>query len=186
MAAKNLARVGEQTLQKMDKMNAEVFTLTYGSMVQQLLKDYEDVGEVNKQLESMGYGIGQRLIDELLAKSNVGSCSDFRETAEVMAKVGFKMFLGVAAGVGNWSRDETEFSLLLDENPLVDMVELPDHLRALKYCNLLCGVIRGALEMVNLRVECDYVRCVLWGEDSTEIRVRLVERMESAYPFDDS
>jgi hypothetical protein len=27
---------------------------------------------VNEKLDSMGYGIGQRLIDELLAKSNVG------------------------------------------------------------------------------------------------------------------
>lgn len=46
-----------------------------------------------------GFGIGQRLIDELLAKSNVGQCSDFRETAEVLAKVGFKMFLGVTGNV---------------------------------------------------------------------------------------
>lgn len=36
--AKNLARTGEQAFQKMDKINAEVFTLTYGAMVQQLLK----------------------------------------------------------------------------------------------------------------------------------------------------
>jgi hypothetical protein len=50
---KNLARVGEQAFQKMDKINAEVFTLTYGSMVQILLKDYEDVNEVNTQLEKM-------------------------------------------------------------------------------------------------------------------------------------
>ena len=50
---KNLARVGEQAFQKMDKINAEVFTLTYGSMVQVLLKDYEDVTEVNLQLEKM-------------------------------------------------------------------------------------------------------------------------------------
>ena len=35
-------------------------------------QDYEDVADVNEKLDSMGYGIGQRLIDELLAKSNVG------------------------------------------------------------------------------------------------------------------
>jgi hypothetical protein len=35
---KNFTRLGEQAFQKMDKINAEVFTLTYGSMVQQLLK----------------------------------------------------------------------------------------------------------------------------------------------------
>jgi hypothetical protein len=36
--SKNYARLGEQAFQKMDKINAEVFTLTYGSMVQQLIK----------------------------------------------------------------------------------------------------------------------------------------------------
>lgn len=50
---KNLVKAGEQAFTKMDKINAEVFTLTYGSMVQQLLKDYEDVAEVNTQLEKM-------------------------------------------------------------------------------------------------------------------------------------
>lgn len=33
--------------------NAEIFTLTYGSMVRQLIADYEDVAEVNKQLDKM-------------------------------------------------------------------------------------------------------------------------------------
>lgn len=33
--------------------NAELFTLTYGALVIQLIKDYEDYGEVNKQLEKM-------------------------------------------------------------------------------------------------------------------------------------
>jgi trafficking protein particle complex subunit 3 len=33
--------------------NAEVLTLTYGSIVRQLIADYDDVDEVNKQLEKM-------------------------------------------------------------------------------------------------------------------------------------
>jgi hypothetical protein len=33
--------------------NAEVFTLTYGSIVRQLISDFEDIEEVNKQLEQM-------------------------------------------------------------------------------------------------------------------------------------
>ena len=33
--------------------NAEIFTLTYGSMVRQLLADTEDVEAVNKQLDAM-------------------------------------------------------------------------------------------------------------------------------------
>jgi hypothetical protein len=33
--------------------NAEIFTLTYGSMIRQLISDLEDMEEVNKQLDQM-------------------------------------------------------------------------------------------------------------------------------------
>lgn len=35
--------------------NAEIFTLTYGSIVRQLIVDNEDIEEVNKELDKM-YG----------------------------------------------------------------------------------------------------------------------------------
>jgi len=66
--------------------NAELFALTYGALVVQLIQDYEDYEEVNKQLEKMGYNIGTRLIEDFLAKSNLGRCADFREVGEVVAK----------------------------------------------------------------------------------------------------
>lgn len=34
-----------------------------------------------------GYNIGVRLIEDFLARSSVGRCHDFRETADVIAKV---------------------------------------------------------------------------------------------------
>lgn len=65
-------------------------------------------------------------------------------------QVGLKMFLGVTANVGNWNVEGTMCSLILEDNPLVDFVELPDTCQGLYYCNILSGVIRGALEMVSL------------------------------------
>jgi hypothetical protein len=65
--------------------------------------------------------------------------------------VGFKIFLNVAPTVTNWASDSNQFSLIFDENPLADFVELPDDGRAqdeLWFSNILCGVLRGALEMV--------------------------------------
>ena len=136
----------------MDKVNAELFTLTYGTVVAQLCKDFdEDYIEVNKQLDKMGYNIGMRLIEDFLAKSNTGSCSNLRETAEMISKVGFKIFLNITPAITNWSSDGKQFTLVLEENPLADFVELPDDGKAqdeLWYSNVLCGVLRGALEMV--------------------------------------
>jgi len=73
---------------RIDKVNAELVVLTYGTIVAQLCKDYDsDYVEVNKQLDKMGYNIGLRLIEDFLAKSNtMRRCSNFRETAEMIAK----------------------------------------------------------------------------------------------------
>lgn len=76
---------------RVDKVNAELVTLTYGTIVVQLCKDYDaDYVEVNKQLDKMGYNIGLRLIEDYLAKSNtMKRCANFRETAEIISKVRF-------------------------------------------------------------------------------------------------
>lgn len=74
---------------RVDKVPAELVTLTYGTMVAQLCKDFDsDYMEVNRQLEKMGYNIGMRLIEDFLAKSNILECKNFRETADAIAKVG--------------------------------------------------------------------------------------------------
>jgi len=44
-----------------------------------------------KHFTLRGYNIGTRLIDEFLAKSNVSRCVDFKETADVIAKVFAKL-----------------------------------------------------------------------------------------------
>ncbi|XP_010274361.1 PREDICTED: trafficking protein particle complex subunit 3-like isoform X5 [Nelumbo nucifera] len=150
-------RTGDAVFANVERVNAELFTLTYGAIVRQLLTDLEEVEEVNKQLDQIsifrGYNIGIRLIDEFLTKSNISRCVDFKETAEVIAKAGFKMFLGVTASVTNWDADGTSCSLVLEDNPLVDFVELPDTCQGLYYCNILSGVIRGALEMACISPE---------------------------------
>lgn len=54
----------------------------------QLCTDYEnDYLEVNRQLDKMGYNIGMRLIEDFLARSGMGRCTNFRETADVISKV---------------------------------------------------------------------------------------------------
>jgi len=186
----NFIRIGENTFKDVEKINAELFTLTYGAIVAQLIKDYEDVEEVNNQLEKMGYNIGHRLIEEFLARSNIPRCHDFKDTAEIISKVGFKMFLGITAQVTNWDAKSNEFSLIIDDNnPLTEFVELPDSYNgssnAFFYSNILCGVIRGALEMVQMRVECKFVRCVLRGDDVSEIRIVLKEMILEEIPVGD-
>eukprot|EP00747_Dinoflagellata_sp_TGD_P165390 gnl/TRDRNA2_/TRDRNA2_186597_c0_seq1.p1 gnl/TRDRNA2_/TRDRNA2_186597_c0~~gnl/TRDRNA2_/TRDRNA2_186597_c0_seq1.p1 ORF type:complete len:219 (+),score=41.84 gnl/TRDRNA2_/TRDRNA2_186597_c0_seq1:77-658(+) len=178
--------MGEHAWNKADKVNSDLLVLTYGALVTQLLKDIEDVEAVNAQLEKMGYNIGLRLVDEFLAKSGVPPCQDFRETAEVVAKVGLRMFLGVGAEVVMWNSELTGCSLVLPENPLNEYVELPPNLtNKLWYSNLLCGVIRGALEQLQMRVECRFQKDVLNGDEHSIIRLELKEIMRDDYGDDD-
>lgn len=168
------------------KISYELFTLTYGSFVMQLIKDYEDVDEVNKQLDTIGYNMGVRMIEDFLARNpNISRCSDFRETAEILSKQAFKMFLGIQPQVANWNGSNDEFSLIIDPNPLTEFVEFPDHRKFddLRYSQVICGAIRGALEMVQLKVECKINTDQHRGDSThTEIRIKFIEIIQDAIP----
>ena len=113
----------------------------------QLLRDYENAEDVNRQLDRMGYNIGVRIIEDFLARTNTARCADMKDTAEKIQSA-YKMYLGITPTITNWTVSNDEFSLIFDQNPMTEFVELPENITQLKYCNLMCGIIRGACEMV--------------------------------------
>ena len=65
-------------------------------------------------------------------------------------QLAFKMYLGIQPVVSNWSAAGDEFSLLIENNPLTDFVELPPGHSQLNFSNIVCGVLKAALEMVSI------------------------------------
>ena len=173
-------------LGQVEKMNSEFLTLTYGSLMVRLIKDYEKPEEINDQLEKMGYNIGIRLIDDFLAKSCIDPPKTFDEAISIITNNALSFYLNIGAKSeliktdNNMmdSNQQSEYRIYFNENPLNDYVELPDKFKGLWYSNMICGVIRGALEAINIKVECKYNKDTLKGNETNEIRVKLIEIIE--------
>ena len=181
-------RQGDVAWSQTEKINAELFAFTYGSLVVKLIKELDNISKVNETLDTMGYNIGKRLIDDFLSKNDV-NCDKLSDTADTIAKIGFKVYLGISCEVANWSEDgrdyPKEFSLIITENPLTEYVELRDDYRELSYCNLICGVIRGCLDMLKFDSRVFVLKDILKGDETTEIRVVVTSRKEDEYEPDD-
>ena len=54
------------------------------------------------------------------------------------------------------------------ENPLATNVVLPEEYKDLDYSNMICGMIRGSLEAVNMRVKCFFVKDTLKNPENKD------------------
>lgn len=92
------------------------------------------------------------------------------------------MYLNIQPTITNWAAASDEFSLVFDNNPLTEFVELPTDLVNLRYNGIINGCIRGALEMVQLEVQCWFVQDQIKGDSTTEVRVKFIRRLEDTVP----
>ena len=168
-------RAGDLAFARMEKVNAELVAIMYGSLVSHLLKT-KGKEVVLADLERIGHSMGTRLVDEFLAKFGTPACQTFKDSMEVLSKVAMKMFLGIEAELTELGPKSCVVSFA--ENPLIDFVERPQELREqpgrFSYSRIYCGMIRGAFEQLHMRVGCEYVKDTLLGDETNAIQVEFL------------
>jgi trafficking protein particle complex subunit 3 len=166
--------------QRQPKASVELFALTYGALVGELLRDLEKSDLISAELDRMGHSMGLRGMEELLSTQQqqspdlnaaiaVGN-SSFPETAAVL-QTALKMFFGVSTDEAHSTQDS--YSLLFVDNPFTIFVELPDDYAGLEYCALLTGWCRGCLEVLQMDCACAMKQSVTKGDAVNEISVTL-------------
>ena len=177
----NAAQMATALWQKQAKCNAEFFALTYGALVAELLRDLEDSAQITAELDRMGHSMGVRCIEEVLAKTAPSaSTKSFADTAELI-QTAFRMFLGLSVDTKVLS--ETSYTISFADNPLAIFVELPSSAATadenkLEYSQLLAGMVRGMLEMLQYDVSSRIASTVLAGGETNEIAVELKQILQ--------
>lgn len=97
-------------------ISAGLLSLTYGAFIAQIVKDYEDITEINKQIELLGfmylyrlkyrYNMGLRLVEDYLSKTHTRGIKSFQATCQDIALKAFPIYTGMEASVENWNSDE--------------------------------------------------------------------------------
>ncbi|KAL3068652.1 hypothetical protein niasHT_038305 [Heterodera trifolii] len=184
--SKESTKTGKQQLSggtDFKMMSSELFILSYGALVVDLVNDLESPEEVNKHLDKIGFNMGLRMADDFLAKNpRIGRCSDMQQIMEIIAKSALKAYLGITSQFVAIGTEGNEFSLTLDSNPLVEFVEVPEEMKGLCYSQVICGCIRGALEALHMEVQAVLVSDV---PEPTELRIKVHRVLQESIPAGD-
>lgn len=134
-------------------INSDFFVLTYGAIVASLVDDLKDPEEVNRHLDTLGFNIGCRMIDEFLAATPSIHCTQFHQTAQGICAA-LTMFLGCRdVKLSTVQTDSGSYEIKVMDNPLERYCKLPSQLGNLSFSQIICGAIRGALSMIGFNVK---------------------------------
>ena len=164
-------------------IKVELLTFMYGTLLVRLTKDIKDINELNKKIELIGYDIGKRLVDDLIDDFQRVDQSDQNKLMEKLICQLAQYYLGI---IGNYSQTgEKEFHLIFTENPISLYVELPESLEGLCYSNVICGIMRGMLEICGYEVKCEFVKDKIKGDDNNDMKITLVKYIEERFIDDE-
>ena len=166
------------------QIKVDLLTFMYGSLLVRLTKDIKDINELNKKIELIGYDIGKRLVDDLI--DDFQRNLDMSDQNKLMEKLICQLtqyYLGI---IGKYNQtSEKEFHLVFPENPISSYVELPESLEGLCYPNIICGILRGMMEISGFEIQCEFVKDKMKGDDINDLKITLVKLIEERFIDDE-
>ena len=166
------------------QIKVELLTFMYGTLLVRLTKDIKDINQLNTKIELIGYDIGKRLVDDLIDDfQRVLDSSDQNKLMEKLICQLAQYYLGI---IGTYSQtSEKEFHLKFTENPISLYVELPESLEGLCYSNIICGIMRGMLEISGFEIKCEFAKDKMKGDDINDLKITLVKLIEERFIDDE-
>ena len=166
------------------QIKVELLTFMYGTLLVRLTKDIKDINELNKKIESIGYEMGKRLVDDLIDDFQRGlDVSDLNKLMEKLIIQLAQYYLGILGSFNQVS--EKEYHLIFPENPISFYVELPESLDGLCYSNIICGILRGMLEISGFEIQCEFVKDKMKGDEVNDLKITLVKYIEERFVDDE-
>ena len=167
------------------QIKMDLITFMYGSLLVRLTKDIKDINELNKKIELIGYDIGKRLVDDLI--DDFQRNLDVSDQNKVMEKLICQLtqyYLGI---IGKYNQTgEKEFHLTFTQNPISLYVELPESLEGLCYSNIICGILRGMMEISGFEIQCEFAKDKMKGDDINDLKITLVKLIEERFIDDEN
>ena len=166
------------------QIKIDLITFMYGGLLVRLTKDIKDISELNTKIENIGYNIGKRLVDDLIDDfhKNIDQSNQDKLMEKLICQL-TQYYLGI---IGKYNQTaEKEYHLTFTENPISLYVELPESLEGLCYSNIICGILRGMLEISGFEIKCELVKDKMKGDDINDLKITLVKYIEERFIDDE-
>ena len=130
----------------------EFSALVYGSFVASLLEMTEDVEEVNKKLDEIGYKIGLRLAHDFGRDTSLERIDDpDKIITDVICKK-WMVLTGSKSPNVNVKKDDKRYELTFMPSIFTQNVQVPELYKGVNFTGMLPGALRGVFEIFHFKV----------------------------------
>lgn len=164
-----------------DKVNVELFSLTYGSLVRAIVKETNNIEDANNKLAKIGENMGDRITDDIVVNYD-NKITSLKDACEMIAKFAFKNYLGVTAEISEPSENRIIISIL--DNPITRYVSIPPEYDGLIYLMPLLGLIKKMLEQLHFSTEVTLIHDRLTSQEcnTNDIEIKLLGILTDTLP----